>query len=235
MFDIVEQRAGGSILLAIGQFFDLAQCLFEQFCHASNLAYLGRSFTPSRVHFSRRTKEGAALARRALARFNASKGAIEMTLKTGFHGAALLAAALVALAALTASPARADRCDDLASQLKNQIDGLRVGQTAAGVIYLAHPNAREITLGCSSRNFSNQIFAKADRKPTPAFIDLIASASAIIFTLPKDDMLKGATRCVKRTGILRGDDVSIRYRRLDMRCMRTKTESSITISRRTDQ
>jgi hypothetical protein len=158
-----------------------------------------------------------------------------MTLKTGFHGAAFLAAALVALAALAASPARADRCDDLASQLKNQIDGLRVGQTAAGVIYLAHPNAREITLGCASRTYSNQIFAKADRKPSPAFIDLIASASAIIFTLPKDDMVKGATRCVKRTGIFRGDDVSIRYRRLDMRCMRTKTESSITISRGTDQ
>ncbi len=103
------------------------------------------------------------------------------------------------------------------------------------MIYLAHPNAREITLGCASRTYSNQIFAKADRKPSPAFIDLIASASAIIFTLPKDDMVKGATRCVKRTGIFRGDDVSIRYRRLDMRCMRTKTESSITISRGTDQ
>jgi hypothetical protein len=48
-------------------------------------------------------------------------------------------------------------------------------------------------------------------------------------------MLKGATRCVKRTGLIRGDDVSIRYRRLDMRCMRTKTESSITISRSLDQ
>ncbi len=157
-----------------------------------------------------------------------------MTLNTGFHGAAFLAAALVASAMLTA-PARADRCDDLAGQLKNQIDGLRVGQTAAGVIYLAHPNAREITLGCASRNFSNQLFAKADRKPTPAFIELVASASAIIFTLPKDDMVKGTSRCVRRTGIFRGDDVSIRYRRLDMRCMRTKTESSITISRGTEQ
>ena len=158
-----------------------------------------------------------------------------MTLKTGFHEVVFVAAALVAAAMLTASPARADRCDDLASQLKNQIEGLRIGQTAAGVIYLAHPNAREITLGCASRNFSNQIFAKADRKPSPAFIDLIASASAIIFTLPKDAMVKGTTNCVKRTGILRGDDVSIRYRRLDMRCMRTKTESSITITRSTDQ
>ena len=68
-----------------------------------------------------------------------------------------------------ASPARADRCDDLADQLKNQIDGMRIGQTAANLIYLAHPNAREITLGCSGRNFSNQLFAKADRKPKPAF------------------------------------------------------------------
>src|SRR4051794_19634523 len=158
-----------------------------------------------------------------------------MTLKTGFRGAVLLAAALIASTALTASPARADRCDDLAGQLRNQIDGLRIGQTAAGVIYLAHPNAREITLGCASRTFSNQIFAKADRKPSPAFIDLIASASAIVFTLPKDAMVKGATNCVKRTGFLRGDDVSIRYRRLDMRCVRTKTESSITITRSTDQ
>ena len=158
-----------------------------------------------------------------------------MILRIEFYRAAIFAAALALSATLAASPARADRCDDLANQLKNHIDGLRIGQTAAGVIYLAHPNAREITLGCPSRNFSNQIFAKADRKPSPAFIELIASASAIIFTLPKDDMLKGTTRCVKRTGLLRGDDVSIRYRRLDMRCMRTKTESSITISRSTDQ
>jgi len=158
-----------------------------------------------------------------------------MISKTGFRRTILLAAALLASAMLAAAPARADRCDDIAGQLKNQIDGLRIGQTAAGVIYLAHPNAREITLGCASRNFSNQLFAKADRKPSPAFINLIASASAIIFTLPKDDMVKGTTRCVRRTGIFRGDDVSIRYRRLDMRCMRTKTESSITISRSTDQ
>ena len=158
-----------------------------------------------------------------------------MISKTGFRRAVLLAATLLASAMVAASPARADRCDDLAGQLKNQIDGLRVGQTAAGVIYLAHPNAREITLGCASRNFSNQLFAKADRKPSPAFLDLVASASAIIFTLPKDDMVKGATRCVRRTGLVRGDDVSIRYRRLDMRCMRTKTESSITISRSADQ
>jgi hypothetical protein len=136
---------------------------------------------------------------------------------------------------LAASPARADRCDDIAHTLKGQIDGLRIGQTAAGVIYLAHPNAREITLGCSSRTYANQLYGKSDRKPPAAFLDLMAGASAIVFTLPKDDMLKGVTRCVRRMGLFRGDDVAIRYRRLDMRCIRTKTESTVTISRGKDQ
>jgi hypothetical protein len=152
-----------------------------------------------------------------------------------------LAAALTLLAAMAltvsgASPARADRCDDLAGQLKNQIDGLGVGKTAANVIYLSHPLAKQITLGCAGRNYSNQLFAKADsRKPSPAFLNLVASAAAIIFTLPKDDMLKGATRCIKRMGIFHGDDVATRYRRLDMNCTRTKTEATISISRGTDE
>ena len=104
------------------------------------------------------------------------------------------------------------------------------------MIYLSHPQAKQLTLGCSGRNYRNQLFAKADsRKPTPAFLNVVASATAIIFTLPKDDMLKGATRCIKRMGIFRGDDVSTRYRRLDMRCTRTKTDASITISRSTDE
>jgi hypothetical protein len=48
-------------------------------------------------------------------------------------------------------------------------------------------------------------------------------------------MLKGATRCIKRMGLFRGDDVKTRYRRLDMNCSRTKTDASITISRDADQ
>ena len=148
----------------------------------------------------------------------------------------LAALAAAALTMSSASPARADRCDDLAAQLKSQIDGLGVGKTAANLIYLSHPKARQITLGCAGRNVTNQLFAKADgRKPQPAFLDLVASAAAIIFTLPKDDMLRGATRCIKRMGIIHGDDVAMRYRRLDMRCARTKTEASITISRGTDE
>jgi hypothetical protein len=150
--------------------------------------------------------------------------------------AALTVLVAIAMATLGASPAQADRCDDLAAQLKSQIDGLGVGKTAANLIYLSHPQAKQITLGCASRNVSNQLFARADsRKPKPAFLELVASASAIIFTLPKDEMLKGATRCIKRMGLFRGDDVKTRYRRLDMNCSRTKTDASITISRGVDQ
>ena len=146
--------------------------------------------------------------------------------------AALTLLAGISLGAFGASPARADRCDDIAAQLKGQIEGLKVGITAANVIYLSHPQARQITLGCSGRNYSNQLYAKSgSRKPKPAFVDLAASAAAIIFTMPKDDMLRGATRCVRRMGLLHGDDVKMRYRRLDMRCGRTKTDASIAISR----
>jgi hypothetical protein len=164
-----------------------------------------------------------------------------MTLKLQFRRSIMLSAALALLIAMAltvsgASPARADRCDDLAAQLKSQIDGLGVGKTAANLIYLSHPQAKQITLGCASRNVSNQLFARADsRKPKPAFLELVASASAIIFTLPKTEMLNGATRCIKRMGLFRGDDVKTRYRRLDMNCSRTKTDASITISRGTDQ
>jgi hypothetical protein len=151
-----------------------------------------------------------------------------------FFSAPVLLAAMILISG--ASGARADRCDDLAKQLKGQIDGIAVGKTAANLIYLSHPLARQITLGCAGRSYSNQLFAKADsRKPSPAFLDLVASAAAVIFTLPKDDMLKGATRCIKRMGLFHGDDVTTRYRRLDMRCVRTKTDASITISRSTDE
>ena len=164
---------------------------------------------------------------------------IMMTLKLRFRRSTTLAAASALLAALAltfASPARADRCDDLAGQLKGHIDGLAVGKTAANVIYLSHPQAKEITLGCAGRNYSNQLYAKSgSRKPKPAFIDLVASASAIIFTLPKDDLLRGESRCIKRLGLLRGDDVKMRYRRLDMRFSSTKTDASIAISRARDE
>jgi hypothetical protein len=160
-----------------------------------------------------------------------------MALKLEFRRSPLLAAALALLVALAlttfgTSPALADRCDDLANQLKTQIDGLGVGKTAANLIYLSHPQAKQITLGCAGRNFTNELYAKADsRKPKPAFFELVGNAAAIIFTIPKSDVLNGATRCIKRMGLLRGDKVKMRYRRLDMECNRTKTEAAIAISR----
>ena len=147
--------------------------------------------------------------------------------------AALAATAL--LTALAASPARADRCDDIAKQLASQIDGLKVGITAANIIYLSHPAAKELSLGCRGRNYSNELYAKGDRKPKPEFLALVGLAAAIVFTVPKDDTTTGSTRCMKRMGIFRGDKVSMRYRRLNMECTRTKTEASIAITRDKDE
>ena len=142
---------------------------------------------------------------------------------------------LLGTAGLTASPARADRCDDLARQLASQVDGLSVGRSAANVIYLAHPAAKQVRLGCAGRSVSNEFYAAADsRKPSPAFVNLVASGAAIVFTIPKPDTLKGVSRCLGRMGIFRGDDVKLRYRRLDMRCTRSKTSASIAISRGKD-
>jgi hypothetical protein len=134
------------------------------------------------------------------------------------------------------SPARADRCEDIAGQLKNQIDGLKIGITAANVIYLSHPLAKELSLGCANRKYSNELYAKADgRKAKPEFVDFVARAAALVFTLPRDEMQKGVARCLSQMGIFRGDDVKSRFRRLDMNCSRTKTEISIAISRGVDQ
>jgi hypothetical protein len=148
----------------------------------------------------------------------------------------LLSVVLAIFAALAASPARADRCEDTANQLKEQIDGLKIGITATNMIYLSHPLAKEMSLGCANRKYSNELYVKADgRKPKAEFIALVGNAAAIVFTLPKDELLKGVSGCLSRMGFFRGDDVSIRYRRLDMNCTRTKTEAAIAISRSRDQ
>jgi len=51
----------------------------------------------------------------------------------------------------------------------------------------------------------------------------------------KDDTTTGTTRCLKRMGILRGDKVTMRYRRLSMECTRTKTDASIAVTRGKDE
>jgi len=80
-----------------------------------------------------------------------------------------LAVTLALFTAVSASPARADRCEDTAKQLASGIDGLKVGITAANYIYLSHPAAKELSLGCRGKNFSVELYAKGDRKPKPEF------------------------------------------------------------------
>jgi hypothetical protein len=158
-----------------------------------------------------------------------------MALRPQLRRPILLAATLALLAAISASPARADRCDDIAKELKSQIDGIKVSVNTGNMIYLAHPAAKELSLGCRGSNYSIELYAKADRKPKPEFFALVASASALIFTIPKPDALTGTTRCIKRMGLLRGDKISMRYRRLNMECTRTKTDASIVVTRGKDE
>ena len=160
-----------------------------------------------------------------------------MTSSRQFRRSILLAAILTLFAALAASPARADRCDDTAKQLTEAIDGLKVNFKAANIIYLTHPAASELSLGCPARGseYSNELFAKGDRKLKPEFLNLVGSAAAVIFTLPKDDTMSGTSRCLKRMGVLRGNKVTLRYKRLDMVCDRTRTEASIAVRRGLDQ
>jgi hypothetical protein len=171
----------------------------------------------------------------------AQKGLLQMTMRRQFTGSPTLTATLALMAAvsltlLTTFPARADRCEDIANQLKTNIEGLKINFPAAGIVYLTHPAARELTLGCKGADYSNELYAKADsRKPKPAFYDLVGSAAAIVFTVPKDDTMTGVTRCIKRMGLLRGDNVTMRFRRLNMNCTRTKTEAAIAITRGKDE
>jgi hypothetical protein len=158
-----------------------------------------------------------------------------MTSRRQFRRSSVLAAALAVFAMFTASPARADRCDDIAKELANQIDRMKVNFKAANIVYLTHPAARELSVGCRGKNYSIELYAKGDRKPKPEFYALVGSMAAIVFTVTKDDTTTGATRCLKRMGILRGDKVSFRDRRLDMECTRTKTEASIAITRGKDE
>ncbi len=145
---------------------------------------------------------------------------------------AFAAALAITVAALGSTPARADRCDDLAKDLVKQIPDLKIGKTVAGVIYLEHPAVTQASLGCSSRNRSNEMFAATDkRKPTDAYYEFLGTAAALVFTIPKPDAVKGTKRCVSRTNIVRGYNIDSRYRKLDIHCTVAKTGVRITVSR----
>jgi hypothetical protein len=148
----------------------------------------------------------------------------------------ILFAAMSALAVtFFAAPAHADYCDDIAKQLADSIEGLKVNFKAANIIYLTHPAASELSLGCRGKEYANELYAKGDRKLKPEFLNLVGAATAVIFTLPKDDTMTGTSRCLKRMGILRGNKINLRYKRLDMECMRTKTDAAIVVRRGLDQ
>ena len=158
-----------------------------------------------------------------------------MTSRRQFRRSTLLAATFALLATFAASPARADHCDDIAAQLAGSIDGLKVNFKAANIIYLTHPAASELSLGCRGKEYANELYAKTSRKIKPEFFELVATAAAVVFTLPKDDTSTGTARCLKRMGFLRGDKINLRYKRLDMECTRTKKDASIAVRRGLDQ
>jgi hypothetical protein len=158
-----------------------------------------------------------------------------MTSRRPFRRPIFLAAALALSAAFTASPARADRCDDSAKELANNIDKMKVNFKAANTVYLTHPLAKELSVACKGDRFSIELYAKGDRKPSQDFINLVGAMAALVFTVTKDDTTTGASRCLKRMGLLRGDKVNMRYRRLTLECQRTKTEAWIAITRGKDE
>lgn len=145
--------------------------------------------------------------------------------------AALPIVLLALVAAFASAPAHADPCEDIAKQLAGQIDGLKVRFSAANITYLSHPAARELSLGCRGKDYSIELYAKTDRKMKPEFFNLVGSATALVFTVPKDDAATGTARCLKRMGIFRGNTITMRYRRLNLECNRTRTEASITVRR----
>ena len=157
-----------------------------------------------------------------------------MTLGPRFRRPTLLAAAL----ALLPRPAPHRRAPTAATMppnnSPNQLDGLKVSFKAANIVYLSHPAAKELSLGCRGAIF-HRALCQGRPQPKPEFFNLVASAAAIIFTVPKDDTTTGTSRCIKRMGILRGDKVSMRFRRLNMECTRTKTEASIVVTRGKDE
>jgi hypothetical protein len=141
-------------------------------------------------------------------------------------------AATILLVSGVASPAMADPCDELARALSQQVDGVKVGRTRGGIIYLEHPAASLASLGCPSRNRQGDFYAATtQKKPSTEFTSFVASAVAQIFTIPKKDALRGVNRCLGRIGLLRGKDIKTRYRKLDIHCVGTKTGTNITVSR----
>jgi hypothetical protein len=142
------------------------------------------------------------------------------------------AIAVLAVSLGLGSAAYADPCDDLAKQLADHITGVKIGKTIANVIYLEHSAVKQAWLGCSGQNVRNEVAASSPTvKPSKDFLSFVAEAAAVVFTIPKDDALRGVQRCAGRIGLLRGSNIETRYRKLDIHCTRTKETTQISVSR----
>ena len=112
---------------------------------------------------------------------------------------------------------------------------MKVNFKAANTVYLTHPLAKELSVACKGDKYSIELYAKGERNPKPEFIALVGSMAALVFSVTKDDTTTGASRCLKRMGLIRGDKISMRYRRLNLDCQRNKTEAWIAITRGKDE
>ena len=153
-----------------------------------------------------------------------------------FRRPILLAATLALFAAVPriAGPRRPlRRYRQAAGQPDRRPQGQLQGRQHASICRIRR--RRSCRSAAAASKYSIELYAKGDRKPKPEFFELVAAAAAIIFTVPKDDTQTGTSRCIKRMGIFRGDKVTMRFRRLNMECTRTKTEASIAVTRGKDE
>jgi len=156
----------------------------------------------------------------------------DMNFRNCLRPCARAAATAACLIVIGAAPARADQCDDLAKQLASHITDLKLGATRGGVIYLEHPAVKQAWLACSGPNVKNALSASSPAlKPSKEFLEVVATATALVFTIPKNDALSGIQRCTGRIGLIRGYNITTRYRKLDIRCGRTKDTTQVTVSR----
>ena len=165
-----------------------------------------------------------------------AKGAFSM--RPDFRRSTLSRRALLAALALTvsgASPARADRCEDIAKQLKARSTASRSA---------SRPARSSICRTRRPRNFRSAAAARTTpTSSTPRRTAASRSRNSSTGRQRRRHRLyhaegrqqTGSTRCIKRMGLLRGDNVKMRFRRLNMECTRTKTEAAIAITRGKDE
>ena len=134
-----------------------------------------------------------------------------------------------------ASPARADRCEDIAKELKNQIDGIKISVNTGNMIYLTHPAAKELSLGCRGRNYSIELYAKARPQAEAAILRSGRLGRRHRFHHSEARRVDRHLALHQAHGLAPRRQGFMRFRRLNMECTRTKTEASIVVTRGKDE